>query len=368
MALTPATVDARGHRGTEPFHRATPRPEVLRLEGASFDRVARELGDPHPFQSAAWARVREVAGWQPHFLAVRLGERIEAAVLCLERRKLGFSVVQIARGPVLRAGPDRAGALASALQAVRSLARGRVATHVRIAPDLVAADEWAERVLLAAGARRAVHGLGHRATLRLDLAPEDGQLLARMESRTRYAIRKAEQAGVEVRSGRDSALLADFHSLYRETCERAGIHGVPQGHATAMVDAGVGVAYVAYDHGAPVSAALVLRHGTRAAYLLGGSRRGVKHTGAELVQWTAIRDAKAAGIREYDLQGIPESPAQGDPLYGVYLFKRGFGGERVDVLGDFDLGSPRLIAGLGARVLYGGSRARALARLLGRRA
>jgi lipid II:glycine glycyltransferase (peptidoglycan interpeptide bridge formation enzyme) len=55
-----------------------------------------------------------------------------------------------------------------------------------------------------------------------------------------------------------------------------------------------------------------------------------------LLQWEAIRWAKLRGCEEYDLWGVPdeneekleaEFESRHDGLWGVYRFKRGFGGE-----------------------------------------
>ena len=64
-----------------------------------------------------------------------------------------------------------------------------------------------------------------------------------------------------------------------------------------------------------------------------------------LLQWAAITWAKQQACTDYDLWGIPDAdPAtleaefqtRGDGLWGVYRFKRGFGGEIVRSVGAFD--------------------------------
>jgi lipid II:glycine glycyltransferase (peptidoglycan interpeptide bridge formation enzyme) len=55
-----------------------------------------------------------------------------------------------------------------------------------------------------------------------------------------------------------------------------------------------------------------------------------------LLQWEAMRWAKANGAKTYDLWGIPDEDeavleeqftSRSDGLWGVYRFKRGFGGQ-----------------------------------------
>ena len=51
---------------------------------------------------------------------------------------------------------------------------------------------------------------------------------------------------------------------------------------------------------------------------------------ANKIVWEAIRWAKSEGHEVFDFWGIPREPSPGNPLYGVYTFKKGFGGEEVD--------------------------------------
>jgi len=55
-----------------------------------------------------------------------------------------------------------------------------------------------------------------------------------------------------------------------------------------------------------------------------------------LLQWEAMRWAKAGGCRRYDLVGIPGRPAPSDTLWGLYRFKVGFGGQVLQTVGAWD--------------------------------
>jgi len=55
-----------------------------------------------------------------------------------------------------------------------------------------------------------------------------------------------------------------------------------------------------------------------------------------LLQWEAIRRARAAGCRVYDFWGAPEVFDETDPMWGVYRFKAGFRGQVVRTLGAWD--------------------------------
>jgi lipid II:glycine glycyltransferase (peptidoglycan interpeptide bridge formation enzyme) len=94
---------------------------------------------------------------------------------------------------------------------------------------------------------------------------------------------------------------------------------------------------VAEFEGRPLAALMVFARGRRAWYLYGASNDQERNRmPTYLLQWEAMRWAKARGCEEYDLWGVPDEdePAleaqferRADGLWGVYRFKRGFGGE-----------------------------------------
>ena len=60
------------------------------------------------------------------------------------------------------------------------------------------------------------------------------------------------------------------------------------------------------------------------------------------IQWAAMRWAKARGCSTYDLWGVPDQDEEilenefverTDGLWGVYRFKRGFGGQVIRCVG-----------------------------------
>ena len=55
-----------------------------------------------------------------------------------------------------------------------------------------------------------------------------------------------------------------------------------------------------------------------------------------LLQWEAMRWAKAQGCTTYDWWGAPDVLEESDPMWGVYRFKEGFGGEFVPHIGAWD--------------------------------
>ena len=58
---------------------------------------------------------------------------------------------------------------------------------------------------------------------------------------------------------------------------------------------------------------------------------------AYLLQWTAIKDAKAYGSQYYDMYGMPPTDDENHPMHGLYLFKTGFGGKNIHRPGSYDV-------------------------------
>jgi lipid II:glycine glycyltransferase (peptidoglycan interpeptide bridge formation enzyme) len=94
---------------------------------------------------------------------------------------------------------------------------------------------------------------------------------------------------------------------------------------------------VAEYEGRPLAALMVFARGRRAWYFYGASTDEERNRmPTYLLQWEAIKWAKARGCEEYDLWGVPDEDEttleadfenRQDGLWGVYRFKRGFGGE-----------------------------------------
>ncbi len=55
-----------------------------------------------------------------------------------------------------------------------------------------------------------------------------------------------------------------------------------------------------------------------------------------LLQWEAMRWAKAQGCTRYDFWGAPDNFVEEDRLWGVWRFKAGFNGEVCHHLGAWD--------------------------------
>jgi lipid II:glycine glycyltransferase (peptidoglycan interpeptide bridge formation enzyme) len=60
-----------------------------------------------------------------------------------------------------------------------------------------------------------------------------------------------------------------------------------------------------------------------------------------LLQWEAMRWARERGCAVYDMWGAPDKLSETDPMWGVYRFKQGFGGNLAQHIGAWDYPASR---------------------------
>lgn len=181
-------------------------------------------------------------------------------------------------------------------------------------------------------------------TILLDLSHDEETILDRMKPKTRYNIRLALRKGVEVRSTGMSG-LSDWYDLYTETALRNGLHLNDIEYFRSLFaprlecnDSDVSVKLlIAYFEKTPLAAMFLVQSSHRATYLYGASSSKMRNLmPTYALQWKAIQTAKAAGCREYDMFGVAPNPNPSHPMYGLYKFKNGFGGEIYHQLGCWD--------------------------------
>ncbi len=186
-------------------------------------------------------------------------------------------------------------------------------------------------------------------TVMVDLRPSPDDILAQMKQKTRYNIRLAAKKDVMVREG-DLKDIPAFNKLMRQTGERDqfGVHTPMYYYAAYEIFAPmnqVALFLAEYDE-RPLAGVMVFALGETASYLYGASSNEERQRmPTYAVQWAAMEWAKAHGCQRYDLWGIPDAPEAAleanfadrhDGLWGVYRFKRGFGGQIQRTVGAAD--------------------------------
>lgn len=181
-------------------------------------------------------------------------------------------------------------------------------------------------------------------TLYLDLQPEYNTILERMKPKTRYNIKLAQKKGVTVRIA-DLSDLNIWYSLYTETANRNGLYLNDIKYFKAILTTNADTTkspadvyyLIAEIDNKPLAAMFLIITGNRSSYLYGASSSiNRNYMATYALQWFAIRLSKEKGCKEYDMFGISPNNDVTHPLYGLYRFKTGFGGEIFRSLGCWD--------------------------------
>lgn len=88
-----------------------------------------------------------------------------------------------------------------------------------------------------------------------------------------------------------------------------------------------------------LSGAMFMTYGDEVVYLFCGNYKKYMEFGAQyFIQWQMIKYALENNYKVYNFYGISGNFDKNDPSYGIYEFKKGFGGRVVELLGDYELG------------------------------
>jgi len=96
--------------------------------------------------------------------------------------------------------------------------------------------------------------------------------------------------------------------------------------------------WLAEADGKAAAGAVVASFGTTATYLHGASDASMRQMMAPyLLHWRIMQQAKAQGVRSYDLWGTAPTDDPKHPWAGITRFKNGFGGRVVSYVGAWEL-------------------------------
>jgi len=181
-------------------------------------------------------------------------------------------------------------------------------------------------------------------TIFLNLKKESPHLLSSMKPKTRYNINLSIRKGVNVKAvGMED--LDMWYALYCETAIRNNIHlnsieyfrTVLRARAENTASPAEVQLLIAELNGQPLAAMFLVISNKRGTYLYGASSTNKRNFMATYaLQWKAMQIAKNKGCEEYDFFGVSPRPEPSHPMYGLFKFKSGFGGELHHRMGCWD--------------------------------
>ncbi len=317
-------------------------------ERARFNGFVRTQSKGHVLQTWEWGAVKQGMGWEPLPLILEEDGNIKAAMLILKRRLplpiLKACIFYSPRGPVVDI--ENPGLCQELFNGAERVARDHGAIFLKIDPDVPKTNQAFVDILNRCKFRRNDTGLDFEGVqpafvFRLNITPGEEQLLAAMHGKTRYNIRLSSKKGVTIRTARSKEELPVFYSILQETAERD--HFLIRGYEyfemmwEQLIENGLGEVFLAEFQGRVISGALALILGEKAWYLYGASSNEYRNVMPNyLIQWEMIRWARSRGCKIYDFRGVSGDMDESNPLYGLYRFKKGFNGEFIEFVGDWD--------------------------------
>ncbi len=299
----------------------------------TWDAALAQIPYAHVLQTWAWGEIKARHGWSAQRVVFSENNAACAVAQILRRSLPGapFGVLYVPKGPALDF--ENVPLFERVLKELEHIARAQRAIFVKVDPD-VRVMQNAANIFAQRGWRVSTEQIQFHNTVTLNLARDKSEILAAMKNKWRYNIRLAEKRGVEIER-LETGDWRLFYELYAETSARDGFLIRPFEYYrdvwTTMENAGQAKMFLARVNDEPIAGIILFLFEKRAWYFYGASRNTHRDwMPNHLLQWEAMRWAKAHGATEYDFWGAPNKLNESDSMYGVYKFKMGFGGEFVE--------------------------------------
>jgi lipid II:glycine glycyltransferase (peptidoglycan interpeptide bridge formation enzyme) len=322
----------------------------------------------HLMQGWEWGAFKQITGWQVERLGLEQDGQLVAGAQVLIRSLplLPMAIAYIPKGPIVDLDDEKTAT--TLFSAIHQAARRQRAIFLKIEPNALDQEATHSR-LCRYGFQSSTQTNQPRSTIIIDLSPGEAALQAAMRRKTRQLIRRAARDGVEIVEG-DSADLDAFYTVLADTGE---IKEIPvhekefykQAWQTFHRVEAVKLILAKYQ-GEVVAGKMIFVFKDRSMHFWGGtSSKGRDINASYLIQWESIRWAMSQGYHYCDLWGIPDEIAgilrrdeevpqdQQKGLWGVYTFKRGFGGEIESYVGAYDYPYSPLLYQTGMKILSG---------------
>lgn len=297
----------------------------------------------HFAQSTLWAKQKPAWTWQGIICRGENGE-IKGTIAFLIRKMpiVRKKMMYACRGPVCDLH-DRE-TFHELMEAAKALAKEEKAYVIKIDPDVPSSDTEFAKMLEDEGFKTRDTGKNFEAiqpkyVFRLYLnGRSEEEVMASFHQKWRYNIRLAVKKGVEIKlCGKE--MVPEFTRIMVETGVRDNFATRPASYFEAMLD-NLGDKcrlYMAFHEGQPIAGTLAILYGDKVWYLYGASSNEHRNLMPNyLLQWSMIQWAIENHCRVYDFRGVSGDISEDNPHYGLYRFKKGFGGDFTEFVGEYD--------------------------------
>ncbi len=311
---------------------------------SEWDYFLQNYPHAHLLQRGEWGELKSFFGWN----AVRMISGDIGVQILFRKLLLGFTIGYIPKPVMSNKSLVTSNEIWGEVDFICNQQR---AIFLKIEPDIWESDDSSRRFSVLPpksgptgvlredfGLHLSQHNIQPPRTIIVDIRGSEEEILARMKQKTRYNIRLAEKKGVTMRIWSD---IPAFYKMMMATGNRDdfSVHSFKYYERVyeLLHPKGLCEILVAEYEGKPLAALLVAKSGIHSYYLYGASTDEERNRmPTYLVQWEAMKWARSHGCEDYDLWGVPDEDEatleanfekRQAGLWGVYRFKRGFGGE-----------------------------------------
>ena len=293
-------------------------------------------------QSLEWGKVK--TSWKKEVI---LSEDVNGKIvgsLCVWIRKIPIfgNIMYSSRGPVCDIYNEEV--LKDITDGAKELAKKYNAFVLRIEPDIKTDDKKFREIITKLGykikdnAKDFRDEIQPRFVFRLDLKGKtEDEIFQGFHQKTRYNIRLAVRKGVVVKEGSRED-LKDFHKIMVETGKRDDFIIRSLEYFEKMYDEMHPKhmkLLMAYHENTPIAGIIPIMYGNKTWYLYGASSNSYRNLMPNyLLQWEMIKEAIANKCDMYDFRGVSGVVDENHPQYGLYRFKKGFGAEFTEFIGE----------------------------------
>ena len=290
-------------------------------------------------QSLEWSKVK--TSWKTEVILAEDKNKNIIGSLTVWIRKIPIfgHIMYAPRGPICDVHNKEV--LEQLTEGAKELAKKYKAIVLRIEPDIKSDDIEFKNNMIELGykikddAKNFREEIQPRYVFRLDVKGKtEDEVFKNFHQKTRYNVRLATKKGVTVKDGTRED-LKDFHKIMITTGKRDGFIIRPLEYFEKMYDE-LGQEHMkilmAYYEGKPISGVIPIIYGNKTWYLYGASSNEHRNLMPNyLLQWEMIKLALQNKSDIYDLRGVP---GIADDSNGLYRFKKGFGAEYTEFIGE----------------------------------
>lgn len=362
--------------------------KFVQLKPEEFTKYAQKSAYKSFLQTIEIANLREKNGWVPYYFGVKKEDKIIAATMVVAKPTfLGKSTFYIPGGPLL--DYEDTTLINFFFKNLKNYAKTHNGYLLHIEPyyEIIERDKEGEKVEGGFYHQKAVKSLQNLGfvsvnsdnpkylfVLELKGRKED-ELFASFKQNTRNLISRTSRKGVRVRELKREELKI-FKQITESTSERRHFNDKTLDYYETMYDLFAKKDEVKFviaevpnenlenirsksheelakmpqdkteengesksPHYTPIAAAMFMAYGNEVIYLFSGSEeKYMKEYNAQYaIQWYMIKYALKNKFKRYNFYGIQGLPDPSKPGYGIYKFKKGFGGHVVELLGAYEL-------------------------------